>query len=70
MAPRRTADHAGTYTYREAWERMGISRSTFFALKAQGRFDHLLAPVGHRISRAKLDEFLHGRQWASLRIAS
>ena len=60
MAPRRTPPDALTYTYREAWEKLGISRRTFFALKAQGHFDHLLM-AGHRISRQKLHDFVNGK---------
>lgn len=66
MAAHRTSAEALTCTYREAWERMGISRTTFFALKAEGRFDRLMAPIGHRVSRKKLEEFINGRDWSSL----
>jgi transposase len=50
---------AETLSHREAWERIGISRRTFYELKARGHFDHLLTPEG-RISAKKLAIHLHG----------
>lgn len=60
-----------TMTYREAWQAMGISRALFFALKAAGHFDYLLVTsLPHRMSRAKVEEFIHGRRLMALRQAS
>jgi predicted DNA-binding transcriptional regulator AlpA len=56
MAPR-----SETLTNRELMQKLGITRSTFFRLKAEGRFDHLKAPVPQRFSVVKVDAFLHGR---------
>ena len=50
-----------TLSYTEAYERMGISRRTFFERKRRGEFDHLLTPEG-RISAKKLAIHLHGRE--------
>ena len=56
-----------TLTYREAWALMGISEREFYRLKKQGRFDHLKAPLPHRFSRAKVEEFINGRAITGLR---
>jgi len=50
-----------TLTYRETWELMGISRSLFYELQAQGRFDHLRAPLPERYSREKVEAWIAGR---------
>lgn len=52
---------AATLTYREAYARMGISRTTFFAMLRTGQFDHLRAPVPERLSLEKVDAYLAGR---------
>jgi predicted site-specific integrase-resolvase len=52
---------AGLMNAREVWERLGISRATFFRRRKQ--FGHLLVtrPVGHRCySRAKVEQFVAG----------
>lgn len=64
-----TAHRASTLTYRETWEALGISRSTFFALKRLGHFDHLEVPRLRRMSRAKVEEFIDGRRLVALRKA-
>jgi hypothetical protein len=59
-----------TLTYREAWIKMGISKRTFYRLKAEGRFDRLMAPLPHRLSRKRVEEFINGRDVNPLRRAS
>jgi hypothetical protein len=54
-----------TLTARELWEKLGISRSQFYVLKARGYFDGLQASIPHRYSTVKVERFIHGPQWSS-----
>lgn len=58
-----------TLTYRETWLRMGISRATFFALKASGIFDKLESPIPHRYSTERVDAWLASRPVSSAPLA-
>ena len=50
-----------TLSHREMAELLGISLREFYRLKAQGRFDHLAAPLPYRYSREKTEAWLSGR---------
>lgn len=56
-----------TLTYRQMYELLGISERQFRKLKAEGRFDHLEAPLPRRYSRLKVEEFINGKSWSGLR---
>lgn len=55
------SDQPLTLTPREARELMGISRSTFYRMKAQGQFRKLVAPLPERYSREKVEAWIAGR---------
>jgi predicted DNA-binding transcriptional regulator AlpA len=59
-----------TLSHRETWERMGISRREFYRLKAEGRFDHLEAPLPNRYSIEKVDAWIAGRSVHRLKVSA
>lgn len=56
-----------TLNYRETWSLLGISERQFRKLKAEGRFDHLEAPLPRRYSRVKVEAFINGKSFLGLR---
>lgn len=59
-----------TMTYREFIAEVGLSEREFYRLKAAGRFDDLKAPIPHRFSRKRVEEFINGKDRSSLRRVS
>lgn len=50
-----------TLTHRQLWERLQISRSLFYRMKAAGAFDKLESPIPERYSLEKVENWLAGR---------